>query len=89
MLPAEPSGSQELDSVLEYHHEKHEQIANDMLSMTRSMKEQSELAGKIIREDTKVIYIMILLFSRKNLRIKYYKLQIRLSGFRKVVQNYG
>ena len=54
MPPAEPSGSQELDSMLKYHHEKHEQIASDMLTMTRSMKEQSELAGKIIRDDTKV-----------------------------------
>ena len=53
---AEPSGSQELDSMLRYHHEKHEQIAVDMLTMTRSMKEQSELAGKIIREDTKVCW---------------------------------
>lgn len=54
MPPAEPSGSQELDSMLKHHHEKHEHIASDMLTMTRTMREHSELAGKIIREDTKV-----------------------------------
>lgn len=51
----EPSGSQELDSILKYHNEKHEQISSDMLIMTRNIKEQSEMAGRIIREDTKVI----------------------------------
>lgn len=52
----EPSGSQELDSILKYHNEKHEQISSDMLSMTRNIKEQSEMAGRIIRDDTKVIF---------------------------------
>lgn len=53
----EPSGSQEFDSILKYHSEKHEQTASDMLIMARSLKEQSELAGKIIHEDTKVFFV--------------------------------
>ncbi|XKL64239.1 hypothetical protein PGB90_004325 [Kerria lacca] len=52
---SEPSGSQELDSILKYHSQKHDQIATEMLIMTRSVKEQSQLAGKIIREDTKTL----------------------------------
>ncbi|XP_065217355.1 vesicle transport protein USE1 [Planococcus citri] len=68
--PAEPSGSKELDSMLKYHHEKHEHIANDMLTMTRTMKEHSELAGKIIREDTKVLEK-----SSKIMDDNYYSLQ--------------
>lgn len=52
----EPSGSQEFDSILKHHNRKHEQTASDMLIMARNLKEQNELAGRIIREDTKVIF---------------------------------
>ncbi len=53
---SEPSSSQEFDTIVRYHTDRHEQISESMLTMTRNMKEQSELAGKIIREDTKVSY---------------------------------
>ncbi|KAK7604971.1 hypothetical protein V9T40_006157 [Parthenolecanium corni] len=51
----EPSGSQEFDSILKHHNRKHEQTASDMLIMARNLKEQNELAGRIIREDTKTL----------------------------------
>lgn len=66
----EPSGSQELDSILKYHNEKHEQISSDMLSMTRNIKEQSEMAGRIIRDDTKTLEK-----SSKIMDNNYYSLQ--------------
>lgn len=53
----EPSGSQEFDSILKYHSRKHEQTAADILIMARNLKEQNELAGRIIRDDTKVIVL--------------------------------
>ncbi|GLV43444.1 Unconventional SNARE in the ER 1 [Carabus blaptoides fortunei] len=47
-------GSEDADEILEYHQNMQEKIAEDMLILTRNLKEQSELANKIIKQDTEV-----------------------------------
>lgn len=48
------STGEDLYALLKYHHSMQEKIADDMLSMARSLKEQTLLANTIIRKDTKV-----------------------------------
>lgn len=50
----EKSSGEDLDSLIKYHNNMREKIAEDMLLMTRSLKEQSQLAGDIIRKDIEV-----------------------------------
>jgi len=47
--------SNDLDVLLKAHHAAQEKVAEDMLSLTRSLKEQTIAAGEIVRKDTKVI----------------------------------
>lgn len=49
---ATSGGDNDLDKVIDYHRDRQEMIANDMLSLTRNLREQSELANKIIKKDT-------------------------------------
>uniref|UniRef100_T1HUS0 Vesicle transport protein USE1 n=3 Tax=Rhodnius TaxID=13248 RepID=T1HUS0_RHOPR len=51
----EPEGSNDLDALLKYHHTMQEKIADDMLVLARNIKEQSLLAGNIIRNDSHVV----------------------------------
>lgn len=44
----------DFDELLDYHENVQERIADDMLSLTRNLREQSELANRIIRKDTEV-----------------------------------
>lgn len=46
------STGEDLDALLKYHHSMQEKIADDMLLLTRNLKEQSLLANSIIRKDT-------------------------------------
>lgn len=46
----------DLDILLKYHHNMQEKIADNMLVLAHNMKEQSKLAGSIVRKDTEVIY---------------------------------
>jgi len=48
-------GKGELDVLLKAHHKAQEQVAENMLSLTRSLKEQTLAAGEIVRKDTKVM----------------------------------
>jgi SNARE protein 1 len=50
------STGEDLDALLKYHHSMQEKIADDMLSLTRNLKEQSQLASSIIKKDTEVCY---------------------------------
>lgn len=50
------STGEDLDVLLKYHHSMQEKIADDMLLLTRNLKEQSLLANSIIRKDTEACY---------------------------------
>lgn len=52
-LKQQPSG-EDLDVLMKYHHSMQEKIADDMLLLARSLKEQSKLANTIIKKDTEV-----------------------------------
>ncbi|CAH1365671.1 vesicle transport protein USE1 [Tenebrio molitor] len=45
----------DLDQVINYHENMQSKITNDMLILTKNLKEQSELANKIIKKDTEVV----------------------------------
>ncbi|CAG7823446.1 unnamed protein product, partial [Allacma fusca] len=47
--------SQDLDELVKYEHQRQEKIAEHMLVLTRSLKEQVSLAGKIVKNDTEVL----------------------------------
>ena len=55
-----PEESNDLDYLLKAHHQAQEQVAEEMLSLTKSLKEQSlaakEVIGKILAE-TEVEYL--------------------------------
>lgn len=44
-----------MDELIDYHENMQQKIADDMLTLTRNLKEQSMLANKIIRKDTAVV----------------------------------
>lgn len=48
------SGGDDMNQALKYQENRQEQIAEDMLALTRSLKEQTEIANRIIRKDTEV-----------------------------------
>lgn len=52
---AETEGTNDLDALLKYHHTMQEKIADEMLVLARNIKEQSLLAGNIIRNDSQVV----------------------------------
>lgn len=43
------------DEVIKYHENMQQKITEDMLMLTRTLKEQSETANKIIKKDTEVV----------------------------------
>lgn len=45
----------DLDQVINYHEDMQKKITDDMLILTNSLKEQSQLANKIIKKDTEVL----------------------------------
>lgn len=53
------SDTGDLDQVIDYHENRQKQITDDMLILTKTLKEQSELANKIIKKDTEVSYLNI------------------------------
>ncbi|KAF5291370.1 hypothetical protein FQA39_LY03521 [Lamprigera yunnana] len=44
-----------LDEMIDYHQDMQDKIANEMLTLTKNLKEQSQLANKIIKKDTEVV----------------------------------
>lgn len=48
------NNSDNMGQAMKYYGDMQEKIAEDMLSLTRSLKEQTEIANKIIRKDTEV-----------------------------------
>ncbi|XP_077298881.1 vesicle transport protein Use1 [Arctopsyche grandis] len=49
------NGTEDLDNVLQYHHNMQEKVAENMLMLTRNLKEQTQLASKIIKKDTEIL----------------------------------
>lgn len=47
--------SDNLDELLRHHQNKQESIAEELIAITRGLREHSELAGKIIKKDIEVI----------------------------------
>lgn len=52
---ADGGNHQEMGQALKYYGDVQERIAEDMLSLTRSLREQTETANRIIRRDTEVV----------------------------------
>ena len=50
-----PEQTNDLDYLLKAHHQAQEQVADEMLSLTKSLKEQSLAAKEVILKDTAVI----------------------------------
>lgn len=48
------SGGDDMNQALKHHESVQEKIAEDMLALTRNLKEQTEIANRIIRKDTDV-----------------------------------
>jgi hypothetical protein len=57
------SKSEDIDELLKYHHSMQEKIAEHMIELTRSLKEQATTAGQIIKNDTEVTELKILRLS--------------------------
>lgn len=47
--------SGDVDELLKYHENRQQKITEEMLSLTRTLKEQSKAANKIIKMDTEVV----------------------------------
>jgi len=52
---ADTNKPEELDELIKYHHQIQEKIADHMLELTRTLKEQAKTAGQIIKNDTEVL----------------------------------
>lgn len=53
------NGTEDLDNIIQYHHNMQEKVAENMLLLTRNLKEQTQLASKIIKKDTEVLCSII------------------------------
>ncbi|CAL8123763.1 unnamed protein product [Orchesella dallaii] len=51
----DPNKPEELDELIKYHHQIQEKIADHMLELTRTLKEQAKTAGNIIKQDTELL----------------------------------
>ena len=45
---------EDLDAMIKYHNQQQEKVAEEMVHLAKSMKENAMTAGRIVREDTKV-----------------------------------
>lgn len=50
-----PREQEQSNEALKYHNDVQEKITEHMLSLTRSLKEQTEIANRIIKRDTEVV----------------------------------
>jgi len=79
--PAGGDTSEDLDVVLKYHQAMQEKVAQDMVWLARSLKENSLLARHIIKKDTEVLESSTVL-AEKN----YSKLKVESSRLEQHVQ---
>jgi len=50
-----PAKGEELDELLKYHHNMQEKIAEHMLDLTKSLKDQVSKAGEIVKNDAEML----------------------------------
>lgn len=53
----------DMSQAIKHHENIQEKIAEDMLALTRNLREQTEIANRIIRKDTEVNHISLLMIS--------------------------
>lgn len=75
--------SDNLDELLRHHQNKQESIAEELMAITRGLREHSELAGKIIKKDIEVYNIW------QNVLILFNFLNYFILDFRKIIKRYG
>lgn len=75
--------SDNLDELLRHHQNKQESIAEELMAITRGLREHSELAGKIIKKDIEVYNLW------QNVLIMFNFLNYFILGFRKIIKRYG
>lgn len=51
---SDSTGSGDMNQAMKHHANMQEKIAEDMLTLTRNLREQTEIANRIIRKDTEV-----------------------------------
>lgn len=56
----------DLDQVINFHENMQQKITDDMLILTKSLKEQSELANRIIKKDTEVCRNLVVKLALNN-----------------------
>lgn len=54
-IAQETLNSDDFDQVIKYQEEQQNRITEEMLQFTKTLKEQSELANKIIKKDTEIV----------------------------------
>lgn len=72
------NGGDEMNQAMKHHVGMQEKIAEDMLTLTRNLKEQTETANRIIRRDTDVILLISFCFSIKILILNTFSMQCPL-----------
>ena len=50
-----------LNDLVKYHHSIQEKIADHMLDLTRTLKEQVTIAGQVVKRDTEVRLLFLML----------------------------
>lgn len=48
------TSQEDIDTLLKYHQNMQEKVAENMVMLTKSLKEQSQIASTIIKRDTEV-----------------------------------
>ncbi|KAJ8929930.1 hypothetical protein NQ314_017339 [Rhamnusium bicolor] len=49
------TGVEDMDEMIHYHENMQQKITEDMLALTKNLREQSEIANKIIKKDTEIV----------------------------------
>ncbi|XP_033749401.1 vesicle transport protein USE1-like [Pecten maximus] len=50
-----PQDEEDIDSLIQHHHQMQERLADEMLMLTRNLKESVRDSGRIVKEDTKKV----------------------------------
>ena len=53
---------QDIDTVLRHHHQMQEKVAEEMVHLAKTMKENARTANRIVKDDTKVCHVIICYF---------------------------
>lgn len=64
----------DIDTLIQHHHQMQERLADEMLMLTRNLKENISNSGQIVREDTKVSLMLSELNSNIILKSVFHRL---------------